>query len=96
MVDTAGYPDVQQWIELMALMGKILEEESNPSPEDLLVAEQQPEANANSKKRARDDSGDVVQPAEGTARELRPLKKIHYRLCVKFSCGKCMTCLPRT
>jgi hypothetical protein len=93
MVDTLNYPDVRQWIDLMAMIAEALEGELDPEPENPPVVEQQLEPRANGRKRGRDDTDEPSSSAKLAARGLRPEKKISYRPCARSTCGKCISCV---
>jgi hypothetical protein len=93
MVDTLNYPDVRQWIDLVAMIAEALEGELDPEPEDPPVVEQQPEPRANGRKQGRDDTDEPSSSAKRAARGLRPEKKISYRPCARSTCEKCISCV---
>jgi len=97
MVDTKGFPDVEQWIDLMSMFAELLPEQQQlpsqaPLPQVSLPLPgetEQPEAAETGRKRKR--TREDLPPAK---RALRDRRELIYKECRGASCGKCIACRP--
>tara|TARA_R110002003_G_scaffold124_17_gene11337 strand:- start:2455 stop:3477 length:1023 start_codon:yes stop_codon:yes gene_type:complete len=94
MVDTSNFPDVQQWIHLLAMIAERLQARPQQSEDD-----HPEEPNSNAPKRKRDHTEEPMEEKPDAKRprmELRSRKPVRYRVCRDGSCGTCVSCNAAT
>jgi hypothetical protein len=79
MVDTETFPDVAQWIDIIAIMAETTE------AKHCEIANE-------SRKHARDDDDEQKPPIKRIAMVLRPRNKVSYKPCTGVDCGNCVSC----
>jgi hypothetical protein len=94
MVDTSRFPDVQQWIHLLAMIAERLQARPQQSKDD-----HPEEPNSDAPKRKRDHTEEPMEEKPDAKRphmELRSRKPVRYRVCRDGSCGTCVSCNAAT
>jgi hypothetical protein len=92
MVDTQDFPDVQQWIELLAMIVEVVSDRSGQQQGQLEEqSDGQRSVGVREQKRKRDDAEDEKQPTQRTLRERKGASG-SYNVCNNSDSGKCIAC----